>query len=87
MCHLPQAPAGLFHYTSGAIAMPTGTPRFSLWYLLLAVPFVGTLWVPFYNAVEPRAGGIPFFYWYQFVWIFTGAVLTAVVYFATRDGS
>ncbi len=67
--------------------MPTGTSRFSLWYLLLAVPFVGTLWVPFYNAVEPRADGIPYFYWYQFVWIFIGAVLTAVVYFATRDGS
>ena len=70
-----------------AIAMPAGKPPFSLWYLCLGVPFVGTLWVPFYNAVEPRAGGVPFFYWYQFVWIFVGAVLTAVVYFATRDGS
>jgi hypothetical protein len=54
------------------------------WYLILLVPFVGTLWVPFYNAVEPRLGGMPYFYWYQFLWIGIGAVLTAVVYFATR---
>ncbi len=53
-------------------------------YLLLAVPFVGTLWVPFYDAVEPRLGGVPYFYWYQFLWIGIGAALTAIVYFATR---
>ena len=55
------------------------------WYLLLIAPFVGTLWVPFYNAVEPRLAGVPYFYWYQFLWIIIGAVLTGVVYFATRD--
>lgn len=56
-----------------------------LWYALLAPPFVGMLWVPFYNRIEPRAGSIPFFYWYQFAWIGVSAVLTAVVYFVTRD--
>jgi Protein of unknown function (DUF3311) len=56
-----------------------------LWYGLLAPPFAGMLWVPFYNRIEPRAGGVPFFYWYQFVWIGISAILTAVVYFATRD--
>ena len=55
------------------------------WYLLLVAPFVGTLWVPFYNSVEPRLGDIPFFYWYQLAWIVGGAVLTAAVYFATRE--
>jgi hypothetical protein len=54
------------------------------WQLLLLVPFVGTLWVPFYDALEPRVGGVPYFYWYQFLWIGIGAVITAVVYFATR---
>jgi len=49
------------------------------------VPFVGTLWVPFYNALEPRIGGVPKFYWYQFLWIGIGAAITAVVYFATRE--
>jgi hypothetical protein len=55
------------------------------WYLLLLVPFVGTLWPPFYDALEPRLAGVPYFYWYQFLWIVIGAVLTGVVYFATRE--
>jgi hypothetical protein len=56
-----------------------------LWYALLGVPFVGTLWVPFYDSLEPRLGGVPYFYWYQFAWIGVGAAITAVVYFATRE--
>jgi hypothetical protein len=28
--------------------------------------------------------GIPFFYWYQMLWVLISAVFTAVVYFATR---
>jgi hypothetical protein len=60
-------------------------PPSRLWYGLLAPPFVGLLWVPFYNRIEPRAGSVPFFYWYQFAWIGISAILTAVVYFATRD--
>jgi Protein of unknown function (DUF3311) len=55
------------------------------WYLLLVVPFVGTLWVPFYDFAEPRAFGIPFFYWYQFVWIGVSAGITAIVYLATPE--
>jgi hypothetical protein len=65
--------------------MATDGRRASPWFLLLAVPFVGTLWVPSYDRLEPRLGGIPFFYWYQFAWIFAGAILTFVVYLATRD--
>src|SRR5258708_6929991 len=33
----------------------------SWWYLLLLAQFIPTLWVPFYNSVEPSWGGIPFF--------------------------
>jgi hypothetical protein len=29
--------------------------------------------------------GIPYFYWYQLLWILIGAVITAVVYFATEE--
>jgi hypothetical protein len=56
--------------------------------LLLVLPFVGVLWVPFYDSVEPRLGGVPYFYWYQFLWILLSAGLTGVVYFLTerRDG-
>jgi hypothetical protein len=42
------------------------------------------LWPPFFNRVEPSLGGIPFFYWYQLLWVLIGAILTAIVYFATE---
>src|SRR5437773_2563027 len=130
------------------------------WYLLLLIPFVAVLWVPFYNSSEPyldfgrqrppanyprlttytvqnetgplkvglplfkpganyrrwvevwlddtllrpitdaeitftspRTGevqivadrpGIPFFYWYQLLWVLIGAALAALVYFMTE---
>jgi Protein of unknown function (DUF3311) len=50
-----------------------------LW-LLLLIPYIGLLWVPFYNHVEPRLFGFPFFYWYQLVWVPISAVLTWIVY-------
>jgi hypothetical protein len=56
----------------------------SSWYFLLIIPFIGTLWPPFYSSIEPRFIGIPFFYWYQFLWVIISAVLTAIVYYATK---
>jgi hypothetical protein len=55
-----------------------------LWYLLLLPSFVAMLWVSSYNRIEPEWGGIPFFYWYQLLWIPVSAGLTLIVYFATR---
>ena len=52
----------------------------SWWYLLLLVQFVFMLWVPFYNTAEPSFVGVPFFYWYQLLWVFISAILTAIVY-------
>jgi len=57
----------------------------SWWYVLLLIPFIGLLWVPFYNSVEPVWAGIPYFYWYQLLWVLISSVITAVVYFATED--
>lgn len=48
--------------------------------LLLLVPFIAVLWVPFYNSVEPMLFGVPFFYWYQLLWIILSAVLIVIVY-------
>lgn len=48
--------------------------------LLLLIPFVAVLWVPFYDSIEPSWAGVPFFYWYQLLWIVLGAVIIAVVY-------
>ena len=53
--------------------------RARLHYLLLLVPLV-LLWVPFYNRIEPSLAGIPFFYWYQIVWIPITVILTLIVY-------
>jgi hypothetical protein len=55
------------------------------WYLLLLIPFVATLWVPSYNSIEPRLAGIPYFYWYQFLWVVLSVLITAFVYFMTRE--
>ena len=68
--------------------MPKNGPKSSKkrasrwWYLLFAVQFVGLLAVPFYNKLQPEWAGIPFFYWYQLIWIILGAGLTLTVYFA-----
>jgi hypothetical protein len=54
------------------------------WALLLLVPFVALLWVPFYNFSEPHLLGFPFFYWYQFIWIPITSLLIYIVYLKTR---
>ena len=54
------------------------------WYLLLLLPFIALLWVSSYAGASPALGGVPFFYWYQFLWVPIAAILTAVVYRATR---
>ncbi|MDB5406640.1 MAG: hypothetical protein JWL84_1552 [Rhodospirillales bacterium] len=33
-------------------------------YLLLILPSIAAIWTPFYNSVEPRLFGVPFFYWF-----------------------
>jgi hypothetical protein len=60
----------------------TGRNRRRWLYLLLIIPFIATLWVPFYEGAKPDLNGIPFFYWYMFLWVIITSVLTAVVYFA-----
>ncbi|HEX2593467.1 MAG TPA: DUF3311 domain-containing protein [Rhizomicrobium sp.] len=49
-------------------------------HLLLLLPFIAVLWVPSYNSVEPSLAGIPFFYWYQLLWIPLGALILLPVY-------
>jgi hypothetical protein len=57
------------------------TTRRRHWHrLLFIIPFVAMLWVPSYNRIEPELAGIPFFYWYQLLWILLGAAIVVVVY-------
>jgi Protein of unknown function (DUF3311) len=57
--------------------------RWSAWNLLLLVPFL-MLVTPWFNSVEPRLFGMPFFYWSQFAWVPVGVVCVAIVYVMTR---
>ena len=52
--------------------------------LLLLVPLVATLVPEFYNFSDPAIGGMPFFYWWQLLWIGGVAVCIGIVYLATR---
>jgi hypothetical protein len=53
-------------------------------YWLLIIPYVATLFPQFYASDKPELFGIPFFYWYQFLWIVLSAVVTGTVYLLTR---
>ena len=52
--------------------------------LLFVLPFVAMLWVSSYNRIEPMVAGIPFYYWYQLLWILIAAVLIGIVYRVER---
>lgn len=52
--------------------------------LCLVAPFVAILWVASYAKTGPDLIGIPFFYWYQILWVIIAAVLTAVAYLLWR---
>jgi hypothetical protein len=58
--------------------MVPSTKRHWLWLLLF--PYIGLLWVPFYNFHDPVLLGFTFFYWYQLAWIPVTALLTWVCY-------
>jgi hypothetical protein len=42
----------------------------------LVIPVVALMWVSSYNKETPRLGGIPFFFWYQFAWVFVTSAFT-----------
>jgi hypothetical protein len=60
--------------------------------LLFIIPFAAIMWVPSYNRIEPKLAGIPFFHWYQLLWILLGAAIVLIVYLietraAKRNGT
>ena len=54
------------------------------WYWLLLIPLAGTLVPPLYNYEDPQLAGIPFFYWYQLLWVPLSVLCTLVAYLKTR---
>jgi hypothetical protein len=55
------------------------------WNWLLILPAVGLLFPGIYARSTPTLFGFPFFYWYQFAWVFLTAAITALVYLLAED--
>jgi Protein of unknown function (DUF3311) len=57
--------------------------------VLLVIPIIALMWVPSYTRSEPELAGFPFFFWYQFLWVFLCSALTWTAYkltLAARPG-
>jgi hypothetical protein len=52
--------------------------------LLLLLPYLALLWLPFYNDTRPPLLGFPFFYWYQFLWVPLTSLILYVIYRRVR---
>jgi hypothetical protein len=52
-------------------------------YILLLIPCLLSLAVPFYNTVEPQLWGFPFFYWFNLVMV---PVSVIFIYAAAKAG-
>ncbi len=53
------------------------------WYLVLIIPFFATLFPQLYSSALPALGGMPYFYWYQLMWVVITGILTIVVHYLT----
>ena len=64
--------------------VPTRGPARPLPYVisgaLLVIAIVLPLLVPIYARSEPALGGIPFFYWYQMLWVLIDSGLLWICY-------
>ncbi len=43
--------------------------------VLILIPFAAYFSIPFYNAVDPTLGGLPFYYWFQMLMLPVSAAL------------
>jgi hypothetical protein len=68
--------------TAPAVAVAGGS---SLAVLLL-LPFIGLLWIPFFNQTDPTLFGFPFFYWYQLAWVPITSLLIFIVWRGRKHG-
>ncbi len=60
---------------------PSPTPRTrNFWKLLLLLPLLGLSFPQLYARTDPMLFGFPFFYWYQFSWVFLSSAIMFLVY-------
>jgi hypothetical protein len=58
--------------------------RWSAWNLVLLIPLL-ILFTPLYNTARPSLFGLPYFYWYQLLFVAVGVLCVSIVVVATRD--
>lgn len=54
--------------------------------ILLFIPFVAVLLPQLYNKIEPTLGGLPFYVWYQLIWVVLGGILVFASYSVYNSG-
>jgi Protein of unknown function (DUF3311) len=59
---------------------PANIPLLTLAGVLVAIPIIALMWVGSYARAEPALGGFPFFFWYQFLWVFLCSAMTYTAY-------
>jgi uncharacterized protein DUF3311 len=70
--------------TDGPARPPVVTTARVIAGVCLVIPFVAMLWVGSYAKLTPEFIGIPFFYWYQMLWVFLSSGLTYAAYVLVR---
>lgn len=68
--------------------MPTRGPARPVPYviagILITIAIIMPLIVPLYAFAEPSLWGMPFFYWYQLLWVFIASGLLGIAYLIMR---
>jgi uncharacterized protein DUF3311 len=54
--------------------------------ILLGIPLLALALVPTYARQDPHLWGFPFFYWYQFLWVFLTSGFTVAAYLVIERG-
>jgi hypothetical protein len=67
------------------MADPGSKRRSARWNWLLILPAIGLLFPAIYARATPALFGFPFFYWYQFAWVFLTAAISWLVYFLAQE--
>jgi hypothetical protein len=66
---------------SGDAEVPrTDKKKMALAGILLVIPVVALMWVPSYAKHDPELWDFPFFFWYQFLWVFLTSAATWTAY-------
>ena len=58
--------------------------RSRIWYALLILPFAATFFPFLYNRAAPALFGLPFFYWFQLLWVVVTSLVLAAIAYGTR---